>query len=285
MLRQLIAAIAPCAVAAQFFAVAAMPLRRRHPDWGESIGALAVGFGAFTGLIAVLGWPLFPARDAAQWLVYACGLFMVLCATESRWSKNAPLRVAVRSIVFGLALAIVLRPLITHAWQFAETLVWLAVLVCGGDAIGESYAALVRRDPRARAATLALLTMAGGSVVMLLSGSAKLALLAGAVTSALFGAAVLAWFAPQRYPLSGALALAWLLTALIWIEGYFYAQSLPAPIALLAASTTTPWLAHLNMRRNSVVRNLFAGIATGALVALAIGIAYRDYTFSDAGYG
>jgi len=286
MTLQLVAAIGPCIVACFVFLAVQAALPREKTALARAAGTIAFIVGAIVGMIAILGVPSFPARDAAQWLFYVGVAIALLIAAEPRWSKNAPLRVGVRTAAAGLALVAVLRPLIVNTWSTSTTALWLAMLLLLMVAIVESYTTLAERETSAIVTGLSLLIIVAGSVVMLFAGSAKLAQLGGAVASALGGIAILGAFRKQRYPIAGALAVAWALTALIWVQGYIFAE---APLAAMGAMIVAAFLpcvlqTSFVKRKATWQRAVIGAVVVTLPICIAIAIAYRAYTASASGY-
>lgn len=284
-IQPIVAALAPAFVAFAIFAFVAR--LRAVPAWSHAVGGASVMLGAILGMIAVIGVPNFLPTEAAQWLIYAAIVLAAFAVFEHLWRNRRAPRIVARVVMLLLLISLILRPLLQHTWPASKSVLLLAAFTALIVALWESHDACARREAPAGFAVLLLLGLIAGSVLCLFSGSAKLAQLSGCVVSAFCGASIATWWNPQRYPISGLLAVAWPLSGLIWVQAFCYAEASVWPMLLLIAALVAPWLTRMSiLRHRKPWQRLAAAAAVQApLLTCAVFMAYRTYISSADEYG
>ncbi len=240
-----------------------------------SVAGIAAGFaGAY---VAVRGWPAFPPRESAHWLVYL-GIAMIALGRLGRtkpgsWARWAGYAAAVGLLLWGLA------PPLTRVWSFWGAIAWIAGSAVAGVGALRAWGGLCVRfqDPRWVSGYLTLL--AGGvALAMSLSGSLLVAQMAGALAAAVaVQGAVLIWtrgnprsWAVDVYPSVVILVLG----ILLW--GHWYASLEWGSLGFLAAGLFAPWLGRWGALTGKGKRKAewVAGAAVGLCVLGALVTAY-----------
>lgn len=286
-LTPIFGAIAPAiATALCAFILTARAKSGLRPGWAHGVAAWATGIGAAVGVAFVLGAAALQPRQTTDWIGYLVVLLAAIACVETMVFGQRPGHIVLRIAVTAMFVLFLLLPPIGNSWPWYTSAASVAVVVTLLVALRELHDKSARRENPALIATILLMALAGGSIVMLLGGSAKLAQLAGAVVSSFGALAVLTGFNPQRFPIGGAVAVAWPASALIWLLGHIYSEAPLAPIALVAASSLTPLALRIGWIRARPAWERYAACTFGSIIlaAAAILLAYRSYESSDYGY-
>jgi hypothetical protein len=280
----IIAAIGPCVIAA--FVAYILTLRAPGKKWADSAAAIAVGIGSFLGIVVLLGTGAWQPTQSTDRIGLSVVALAALGALAPFLAPRAPARVAFRAVVVAALAVFLLLPPIRSTWPWPTSAAWVCCATLFSIAMWQSHDAVVRREPAVIPAVVLLLAMVGACVVLVLGGSAKLGQLGGAVVSAYGGVAGLSTLKAQRFSLTGVMASAWPSLALLFLLSHAYSESPLLPTVLLVVASATPWLAEIAGLRDRRLwqRCLVCACITAALVAGAIGVAFRAYSASDYAY-
>jgi hypothetical protein len=270
-------ALCPAAVAAVVLALTWW----RGEDRGHRGGAAAVGLGYAAGHAALAGWPPLPPIEATDWLPYlGLGAALVALLTGVRdepgagsWARRAAFAVAVPALVSW--------PLVRGSWSTAESALWLGVPA------GLALALLVLLERAggaggfARALPLAV-AAAGGSAVIVASGSALVGQLAGALAAVMGVCLAAAWARPWRPILGAAFSFGVLFCALIVCGIHYVRMPLGSATLLVVGLAAALALQAGPLSRAAAWKS--AGIACALVIAAAAAAFILAWT-SVEGYG
>jgi len=234
-----------------------------HRIWGSGETpagpALLCAFSA--GHAALFGWPSLPPPETLGWLPWLAILALLPGLAAFRgWSGNAA-GWLVRAAVVGALLAASLRPMLANYWSGGEAALWLVLLGAGLLAWWGAAETLAARNPGWIVPLLLLTAACATAGVLLNSGSAKLAQLAGVLASGL-GAAMVFGIRHRGFSLAGSgLAVAAVILAVLWLNGYFLGEMAPLPALLLPASLPLAWVGELPLFQKRPVAGSLAKLA------------------------
>lgn len=256
-----------------------LTIRNAAPNRAHAAAAIATGIGAICGIALVIGVNAIHPSQSTDWLAM-CGAALAVYGAVELFAITQSTRRAVARlfVVFALVLFLLYSP-VRNSWPWYTSAAWLICAPVLTVALWQSHDASARRENSGIVATILLLSLTGASVLMVFGGSAKLGQLAGAVVSAFGAMAVLTWWNPNRFSLTGAIALAWPLSALVWTLAHTYAEASLLPTAFMLASSTTPALS--SMKRIQALkawqRIMLFTVSSAALLIVTLFIAYRSY--------
>lgn len=255
--------------------------------------ALGVAAGFVVGFHATTGWPAVPPRESHQWLLVVL-LPVAVVVTALAVGPGVPrwlpwgLRVAV---AFG-GPAVLLQSYLRYTWSMRDAAVWLVGL---GMAWLVLWALLMRLSPRrsvGAALPWALVLVAGATgLTIALSGSQTLGQYGLALAGALAGGAAVATLWRRALPAVGAIDVATVLLAGLWLNGVFYAELTWLNAALLAVSPAMLWLGEVGPFRGGrpwrqvTARLVGVAVPAGLAVALAALAFAREMAQAGGGYG
>jgi hypothetical protein len=270
----LLGVVLPWLIAGAVLLLAAVLTRRRCGAWA---GILALGVGYVAGHIVVRGWPSFPPGERTDWLFYLALVLVILGLVEARWLTRASFRWGLRSIVFFVAVLLIVFPRMRDAWQPVESVAWLAALLIAGVAAWLSLDGLVGRAPAWSFLGCLALTVAGSAVVAFKSGLAVMALLEFGLLATVLGLLLAGCASKTLFAAAqGGAAGAGLLQPAMWLIGYFLAEVPSGCALLLGVALHTTWLVEGGplRRLRPWQRGILAMVAAAGPVLLAVWIAY-----------
>lgn len=235
--------------------------------------ALATGLGVVCGWLLAVGPQQFRLRDVAL-----CVVPMIYPLGSPWWTRPAARRAA-RVVVAAVLAATTTWPLVINSWGAASGTLRIALAALVVVLIWELIDAAASRGKTAVALTLA--SLIAGSAVMVLGGSARYAQHAAMVAASFF-VSMPALMVDRRYSAAGATDVAWPVTAMIWLQGLYYAETPPIALAALLLSASAPAILGIERigRRGRAVLAMLAAVFA---IAAALAIAYNSYDTS--GYG
>lgn len=210
----------------------------RGRAWGVPLGlgcGFALGHAAVRGWLMAPEWPTGPPLDAVDWAPWLALVAAGLGAIDAARPVGKAWRWSGRALLTAAAIALVLGPLMSGAWE-AEPRHGLDRLIGLGLALlaawGATAVLVVRRGGGAALPLLGWCAGSGG----VLAAAHSLALGASAVTlaAALGPVAILAIWRPERAGGRGWLAVVVVALAALTLGGLFYAD-LPTTSAVLLA--------------------------------------------------
>jgi len=244
---------------------AALACARGHD--GRIALPLAVGFGVFAALVALVGWPAMPPVQATERI----GWFS--CAVAFLTIGNRVAAPSARGVVRCLP------PLLGAASVLGvQRLAHPDAIVLSG--LGAAAATFVLRAGVERVARdregpsgpfVLAATATAVAVALALTGSALLAQLAGAVAAAIGFAAVLTWMRPHRRLSENGASVGAAILGALGFAGVLYGET-PVATALLLA--VAPWLgvAAATTRTSLRAAGVAAAAATLAFAGAVIAI-------------
>lgn len=260
--------------------------------WGKerargALAPLAIGIAYFVGHLFIAGWVRVPPSDTTNWLPYFALAAAVLGAfvPEGRASarpgrkesRPSQIGIWVHLLIFALAsagaLTLLLKPKFQYGWSLGEGLTWVVCLMCAIALLALILEALSRRSATAvELPAVLLITCAGTSGALMLSGSMLLAHYAAVLAGAVCGSLV---FSARNVALGrGIVPLLSLLLGTLLISGYFFAE-LPAAAAGLLAFAPVFALIPIGLRSKT-----FALLVRATMVSipilLALVLAFRS---------
>ncbi|MCC6795136.1 MAG: hypothetical protein IT366_08455 [Candidatus Hydrogenedentes bacterium] len=258
-------------------------VRKAMPESARAAAAIATGIGAISGIALVIGENAFHPSQSTDWLAICGAVLAMYGGVESFAIKQGAARITSRLLLIAALTLFLLYAPIRNTWPWHTSAAWVLGATAITLVLWQFHDASIRRENNAIVAMILLLSLTGASMLMVLGGSAKLGQLAGAVVSAFGAMAVLTWWNPNRFSLAGAIALAWPLSALVWVLAHTYAEASLLPTALMLGATATPALSSMKriQARKPWQRLVLYTITSAALLALAIFIAYRNYAASS----
>ncbi|NUM55006.1 MAG: hypothetical protein HUU46_15270 [Candidatus Hydrogenedentes bacterium] len=286
-LTPILGAVAPAVAAALCaFALTAGAKCGTRPGLAHGVIALATGIGVAVGVVLILGAATLQPRQTTDWIGYIAVLLPVIACIETMLFGQRSSRIVLRGAVTVAFVAFLLLPPIRNSWPWYSSVAWVAAIAALIVVMWELHDSSARRDNSALPAAILLIALTGGSIVMVLGGSAKLAQLAGAVVSAFGGIAALTWLNPRRFPVAGAIAVAWPASTFIWLLGHIYSEAPLVPLCLVLAASSASVAQRMQwLRQRAAWQRFFVcALASSVLAAAAVLLAYRSYESSDYGY-
>jgi hypothetical protein len=271
--QMLLGVVLPAAVALAVFVLART---WRRDSLGRIGTVLAIGGGYLAGHLALRGWPPFPPAESTQWLVFLVLLVTFLGAVDVTSRVPDWVRWAVRAAVSLAVPCLLLQPLVDHAWSPAVAMQWISLTAL---AIFASWSFLDWLASRTHGATLPLVLLivsVGTSLVLLFSGSASLGQLAGVLAATMGVSLLLAFLRPGFSLGHGAVPVAMVLLAGLWINGKFYAEVPTASAAMLILAPAAIWGVQAAVSKSSrpwqevAIRSVAVSIPVLLAVALAL---------------
>ncbi|MCC6156187.1 MAG: hypothetical protein IT367_20645 [Candidatus Hydrogenedentes bacterium] len=258
-------------------------LHKPTPERTRAAASIATGIGAISGIALVIGANAFRPSQSTDWIGVCGAILAIYGVVESFAIKQGAARNSARLLVFAALTLFLLYSPIRNTWPWHTSAAWVIGATAITLVLWQVHDTSIRRENNAIVAMILLLSLAGASVLMVLGGSAKLGQLAGAVVSAFGAMAVLTWWNPNRFSLAGAIALAWPMSALVWILAHIYAEASLLPTALMLGATATPALS--SMKRVHALKTwqrlVLYTVTSVAMLAIAIFLAYRSYAASS----
>ena len=239
-------------------------------------GGVALGGGYVGGHAMAIGrWAPFPPVEATDWLLYFAvaalmmGVLDVFLSDARRW-----LRLSVWAVLCGIFIRVLLQPKWRYAWSLSEGLLWLGGLLTIMLFVSACFEAVAQPSNSRPALPLILaIISAGTSVALMVSGSMRLGQLALIFGTTVAVSWLVACWIPSLSLSRGAVPVVIVLTAGLWLSGYFYAE-LPAVSALLLG--VSPVLALVPFGSFPLSRTWASCLPAGLVivaVAAAVGIA------------
>jgi hypothetical protein len=236
-------------------------------------GAIAIGAGYVAGHVLAAGWSPLPPRHAIHWLFWFAVIGVIAAAADAFVRPKGTVRLVTWAIICTIACRLILQPKSSYGWSTAEG--WLRVLAIAlGVVVLTCCLDLVERRPFGTATLFSVTTVlcGGACVALILSGSLLLGQLA-CILTAIAATCFLIIAGTASFHPSGAAAPLSLVSAGLWLSGFFYAE-LPAASALLLA--LAPAMALLLVGKEShsqwrlvAYRTAFVAIPVAIAVVLA----------------
>lgn len=228
----------PAAAVVAVFVFARVIARRSGPRPGfRWPGRVAVGLAYVTAHGIRFGWPAagqWTAIEAWQWLFFAVAAATVLAVIEAIPRRPFRPRWLLRALLVLLLVLASLHPFLRHSWQRGEAVGWISGLVAACVVWwGLLECVAARRQGRAAAPQL-LIVAASTAVVLVLNGSQRLAEMAVILSAALAAASLFGCRIRRRESIAGVSAVAPILLAGLWLNGFFFLDLSRRTIALLA---------------------------------------------------
>jgi hypothetical protein len=252
--------------------------RRNAPTidgtWG---GPIAIGLGYVLCHAGTIGFPPFPAVEATQWLIYIAFVAIGLGLLESRLGERASVRWGIRLLISAVIPFLLLQAVFKYRWGIVEGILGSVGLSAAILAFWTQLDALAERQIGGFPLLVLLSLTAGGSVVLVLSGSALLGQLSGGLASTLGAGLIMAWWQPKLTLTRGAITVSAALLCGLWLNGYFYAEVPPESALLLYIAPSVAWIRWFGpvQRLGRWGPPIVSVAAVLVLVGLAVGFALR----------
>lgn len=206
------------------------PLRRVQ----NVLEPIAAGIAYLAGHFFVVGAVSFPPKDTTNWLAFFAGVIGVATAFCLSMRRNW-IRFLIMSLIFAIALRLLLAPRFHYGWSSIQGYCWLGVLTLSIVLVWLVLQRLARRPGlSAELPVLLLILCCGAFGALSLSGSLLLSQFAVVLGAAVFGCAIIKIVGQIRGGEGLAPVFSFLLIGVL-VSGYFFAD-LPGISAILIAS-------------------------------------------------